>query len=452
MIYKFLILATIIAVCIWSAFGKSVIFEDNFDNDGKWVTAGGDQTQYTGKVEKGIYTVEPAANKNAYLKHVLTDDQRVSEFTYSVKFSSLSKGGDGCGLLFCWQKDFQGYTFYINEQKQYIFGKWIKKSATEIELQILEAYFFSHIKENENILKVSKKDNKFSLYCNGIFIYTVSDSQFSTGDIGLYIGQGEKIGFDHASLTNTPELDDPYISFTDSFDNNDLDGWITLSGSGSIKTESGKLKISATDEPVLFYTNGKYYKAPCTTIVTYKEGDKKSFYGIGYALMRPNVTITPYAFLINANRYFAVLSDNIYQPQAHQAITGKTDTLIVNSQYHFIINGQVVDNKTVRDKGAEFNAIGYYIQNNVSVEFDIFKTGYGITPIIESKSSVLFNKPSFFLGGMGIIYDPKGRKVATFNNKYYDKLKTLSSGPYIIIYKYKDKKDYIIRRAIINSK
>jgi hypothetical protein len=448
-INKFIIIGSVIVVCIWSVFGEETIFEDNFDTDGKWVKAVG--SQYNGKAENGIYTVEPEAEKNAFLKHVLPEDQQVSKFTYSVKFSSLSKGVDGSGLLFCWQEDFQGYTFYINHKKEYILGKWVKKSDTRNELEILEAYYFSHINESENILKVSKNGNEISLYCNGIFIYKVSDSQFSKGNIGLYVGQGEKIGFDHATLTNKPELDNPNISFTDSFDNSNLDGWVQLTGSGSIKAESGKLKISVTDEPVHFYTNGKYVNAPCTTIVSYKEGDKNSFYGISYVLMKPNTNINPSVFLINANKYFAVSSDNILIPQSHQAITGKTDTLIVNSQYHFIINGQVVYNKSAQDKGTEFNAIGYYIENNVSVEFDVFKTGYGISHIIKSeKFSLLFNKPSYFLGGMGIIYDSKGRKVATFDDRYYDKLKALGTGPYIIIYK--DKKDYIIRRAIINSK
>lgn len=448
MIYKFIVITAFIVVCIWSVFGEGVIFEDNFDSDKEWVQEAG--SQYTGNVENGIFTVEPQVNTSLFLKHVLPEDQQISDFTYSVKFSSLSKGGFGSGFLFCCQEDFQGYLFFINDKKQYGFGKWIKNSSNGKELKTLESYYFSHIYEKENILKVSKNGDEFSLYCNGRFISKITDSQFSKGNIGLFVGQGDKTGFDYASLTNKPELDNPYISFSDSFEKSNLDGWVQLSGSGSIKAESNKLNVTVTDTSVLFYTNGKYFNAPCTTIVTYKDGDKNNFYGISYVLMRPNSTITPCNFLINANKYFAVYSGNTFAPQTHQAINGNTDTLIVNSQYHFIINGQVVDNKSIQDNGTEFNALGYYIQNNVSVEFDIFKASYDISHIIGSgKSSVLFNKPSYFLGGMGIIYDPKGRKVATFDKRYQDKLKSLSSGPYIIIYK--DKKDYIIRRAIINS-
>ena len=102
----------------------------------------------------------------------------------------------------------------------------------------------------------------------------------------------------------------------------------------------------------------------------------------------------------------------------------------------------------------DFNAVGVVVQAGVSVEFDNFRAGVNDgTPIIYTPDvGPLFTKvkPSFLLGGVGIIYDIRGRKVATFRDGYKDKLKNLSSGSYYIVIP-NGTKNHTIRRAIIKT-
>ena len=354
--------------------------------------------------------------------------------------------------FFCWQNDFQGYAFFITANKEYIFGKWVKTSATTSDFKTIEGFYFTHIYEKDNLLKVSKKGNDFYLYCNNIFISKVSDTQFAKGSIGLYVGKSEKINFDHATLKDQPETSNPPSYFSDTFDKTNLDGWRKLNGSGTVSVNSGNLQLTDIDTTLRLYTNNNFKNAPCTTIVTYRDGSKDAYYGINFMLIKPNATSYPtYSFIINANKNFAVTQTSSFTPKAHQKINGTSDTLIITAQYHFVINGEVVDKQSIKDEGLQFNALGLMVQPNVAIDVTIFTAGVKSTPIIVQKNTLpLLNQPSYFLGGMGIIYDPKGRKVATFQNRYQDKLKDLSAGPYIIIFK--NNKDFLIRRAIVHSK
>jgi hypothetical protein len=102
----------------------------------------------------------------------------------------------------------------------------------------------------------------------------------------------------------------------------------------------------------------------------------------------------------------------------------------------------------------DFNAAGVYVDPGVSVEFDDFSVGLNTgTPIINKpiKGIIAKAKPSYILGGSGIIFDTRGRKVATFQNGYKDELRNLSSGPYYIVIP-NGGKNHVIRRAVINNR
>jgi hypothetical protein len=145
---------------------------------------------------------------------------------------------------------------------------------------------------------------------------------------------------------------------------------------------------------------------------------------------------------------------NSFILQANSNINGTTDTFIITKDYEFIVNGTVLDDSTFT-QGMDFNAVGIYADAGLSIEVDNFSAGiYDPTSPVKYhpyKGIYTHVKPSYILGGSGIIYDTRGRKVATFENGYKDKLRNLSSGPYLIVIP-NGGKNHVIRQAIINNR
>lgn len=447
---KYVSTILIIVLSIWSVVLAGTIFEDNFDNNKAWVKVTG---AYTEELKSGKWIVN--ANAQSIIKHALAANEQVSNFTYSVKLEAQSNNTQPVGIICCYQANMQSYMFSIAAGKQYQIGKWTV-SGSNVSYKALKANWFSFINEGPNDLKISKKGNVLSFFVNDVFIDTIIDSDYDKGDIALYIGQNEKAAFDHVLLTDKVTNGSPKTFYSDAFDDGKLNGWNNLRaqgiGMGDIKEENGVLKVSSGDSIVMYYTSGKYQAQACTTIVEYKSGTKSAFYGLAYCVIASG-TLKTYYFWINADKSYAIFeSGKPFTPVPHQSITGGQDTIIISTDYDFTINGQLVDNSSLSDVGLEFNAISLYIAAGLSVEYDDFSAGVEITPIINpNHKPILSLKPSFMLGGIGIIYDTKGRKIGTFddiNNKNY--IKDLSSGSYFIIMK--NKENHIIHHAIINAK
>ncbi len=438
-------LLILVVTGVFSFIQADLLFEDNFDNNDNWVVAIG---QPTGTVSGGKYTIQSNASSITLLKHSST----FSSFTYTVKMKIESANTQGCGVLFCMQDNYASYMFCVMANKQYYFGRW-EVVGTQVSFKTLVADWNSFLTDSDNIIQISKSGSDINLFVNGVYLTKVSDNTVGDGAIGLAVGSGEKASFDYACVTDDVKEGQANTWFSDDFEDSDLDGWRLLKGNGTVKAESGVLKIAPVDSTVMLYTNGAYKDMPCTTVVEYKDGNKALLYGILFLDIKPSQTINSYYFFINGNRSYIVFSNSQSGTlKAHSDITGVKDTLIVTKNYEFIVNGTMLDDSTF-SQGLDFNAAGVYVDPGLSIEFDDFSVGENTgTPIVHKpiKSPVAAVKPSYILGGSGIIYDTRGRKVATFNNGYRDKLKDLSAGPYYIVIP-NGGKNHIIRRAVINS-
>jgi hypothetical protein len=133
-------------------------------------------------------------------------------------------------------------------------------------------------------------------------------------------------------------------------------------------------------------------------------------------------------------------------------IHGTTDTLVVSGDYSFYVNGHLLDDTTF-SQGLNFNAVGLYVDSGASVEVEQFSAGINPGTAIARNSGrgvYAAGRPRYILGGSGIIYDTRGRKVATFKNGYKETLKNLSTGPYLIVVPGRGSNQGI-RQAIINN-
>jgi hypothetical protein len=195
---------------------------------------------------------------------------------------------------------------------------------------------------------------------------------------------------------------------------------------------------------------------PCTTVVSYKSGEKNSYYGVAFLDIRPGQNVSYFVYLINGNRNYTAFSSSGSGTQVTSTyIHGTTDTIIISDQYQLYVNGFKLDHKPLTDNFT-FNAAGVFVFPKVNVEYSNFRVGnFTGIGIINKKPVVLNSSKSnkgYLLGGIGIIYDIRGRQVATFNGneRLREQLKDLGAGSYVIISK--GKKNHLIQRAIINVK
>jgi len=429
-------------VCIVTAIQSGVVFEDPFNNKNNWVKAVGTCTD---SIKSGQYVI------NATAISIFKHTQTFQNFTYSMDMKIESNYVKPNGILFCAASNLNGYLFTLNN-KQYNLGKI---EGTTVNFQKIKAGFNSFISTvpgTRNILKVSKSGSDISFFCNNAFIEKISDNSFAQGDIGFVVEANEKVSFNHALVVDTAEVGKYKTWFVDHFEDNDLFGWLQLPANGmggNVKSEGGVMKVRA-DSQTIYYSNGTYRDLPCTTIVEYKSGKTDAFYGIIF--LQVTTGITGYYYLINAGKQYTVFSGS-GTVKSDSRIHGTKDTLIVTADYDFLVNGYVLDNTTFTS-GIDFNGVGICVQHpGVTVHYDDFRAGVNDgTPIHNpiQLGPYTKNKTNYMLGGVGLIYDIRGRKVASFDDGYKAKLKELGAGHYYIVVPNGNQK-HVIRQAIINA-
>ncbi|MBN1984072.1 MAG: hypothetical protein JW795_21260 [Chitinivibrionales bacterium] len=434
------------------------LFEDPFNTSTQWVSATG-TNDFTGVVGEGVYTVTASTKNQAFLRHNFQAGQKVENFSYTVKMNIKTENKNGCGVLFCLQSDVMGYMFIVYGSRQYALIKYIKDGPSSLKPVTLTSGLNSFIYPGDNILSISKKGSEISILCNNVLFEKVTDAEYASGDIGLCVGTTESVAFDNALYSATLINSQPKEYYADAFDDNNLSGWMRLDVSpdfGNWKCEKGVASVSTAAQEILF-TSGLYNAKACTTIVTNTQSTQSSFYGITYLSIELGKQPKSFNFLISGSRMYVVSTEGTMTPQSHSAIHGTTDTLIVTANAALLVNGQAVDTLQSTQPPV-FNAVGFMTlptktDDKVVVSFDNFRVGtppgtpITVKPFVIQKNQ---SKQSYILGGCGIVVDMKGRKVASFNGNDVStaSLNNLGAGPYYIIQR--DKKEYFVRKAIIN--
>lgn len=423
-------------ITTWSFPYLDTLFKDTFENEDKWITMNAKEK----KIENGRYVITGGDASPAISTHT----GKFSDFTYSVDMEILETTGAALsGIIVCLDGT-KGYVFVITDKHYFGVIELNSNGSTT-----LEQGWFSYIKSKPGVnkLMISKKDDDLCFYCNGVLVKKIKNDKYSEGSIAFYVSNEEKVAYDNVILTNGWKDGEQNACFKESFNDGNYDGLVSFTDGGKLSCGNGALKIESGSERELVYTSGVYKNAPCTTIVTYKSGGTGEYYGIRY---RDFDSTFSSSFLINGNRYYA-LNGIAKACTDINGKNGKPDTLIVSESYEYFING--VSLGTTPDKGYKFNVAGLVVGKNMIVEIDYFSVGSKETAmILNPKVSPIAGNKSFLIGGIGIIYDTRGRKVATFQeDRYKNELRNLGAGSYYLVIPSQDK-NHMIRRAIINAK
>jgi ferric-dicitrate binding protein FerR (iron transport regulator) len=132
------------------------------------------------------------------------------------------------GLVFRRSGD-QYYAFTISPSTK----KWFVLKSTSDALKILKEGRDDGIQGLDNAadtLRVSAKGSTFFFRINGLLVYQISDAEYATGEVGLFVQTRDSsnalIDFDSLTIWNirAPFIDPPKISNENCFNNKDDDG------------------------------------------------------------------------------------------------------------------------------------------------------------------------------------------------------------------------------------
>ncbi|HEX3019464.1 MAG TPA: hypothetical protein VHP36_04150 [Chitinispirillaceae bacterium] len=353
----------------------AVLFEDDFGNRDysrkNWTLISTDPNglQFIDNKAKIINNDE---TYSALAVHSFTQD--LSSFTISAKISSEYPGS---GLYFCFddlRDGYRGYAALLSDDGIYIY-KFYPESVSVVTRQTS-----AFVKLEENRLAISKNNEKINVFCNGYFIFSVTDGEFSSGDIALIVPPGSEAFFDDVITESCIADTSHFETFTDDFLKKDLFGW-TSYGNALTDWSNSNLKIQ-TGNYQEFYNSLEIplNSFSMKTVVLYNQGDSSSFYGFFIKVKDSSDTASFfYQFAISADKKFVIRRKNLMnEPVNYQFatvnVTAGYDTLELigdNNNFTFLANGKKLG-EFCKANGSIAGA-GLFISSLLNVSFDKFQ-------------------------------------------------------------------------------
>jgi hypothetical protein len=427
------------------AVNASVIFQDDFSNPGisnqNWNASRSDLAtiSYAG----GECTAtNNSASEGVLLIHEL--DQNLSTFTFSVK---IKKPEDkSAGFYFCLGtkgNSVVGYELLLFESNYIII--WKHKEGEPVKLfQGQSAYLTSGYNE----IKLSKKTDKFNVFCNDQFTGSFTDSEYGSGNIALELWPKVTVKFDDVVLTDQFEEASIRTCFADDFSDGDLAGWFKQ-GNGQISFKNDTLMVTTSDAGCNLVTDLQLNNFVAKVTVSHRSGSVNTTYGFllqGRSL--ENGDIPQSGFLITGKRMYGTFTSGtssytLYNSQkirgAAYTDDGQTyyfyDTLEISKQattgYIFKVNKSALC--TIPEIGFEITNIGLFCSDSLSLLFDDFVAAEGTEAVcnlpIAVRENINSKKVVRITRVQPYIFDPLGRAIPNFSN--IGLKRSLSPGIYI---------------------
>jgi hypothetical protein len=427
------------------AVNAAVVFQDDFSNPGisnqNWSVSNPEQV--TINFAGGECSVTNTSNSaGVLLIHEL--DQNLPTFTFSVKINRPEN--KTAGFYFCLGvKDTRiiGYELLLFESNQIII--WKHKGDTPVSLfQGQSAYLVSGYNE----IKVSKKADKFNIFCNDQFVASFTDSEYGSGNVALELGPEAAVKFDDVLVNDQFEEATIRTCFADDFSSGALVGWVK-EGKGQIEVKNDSLMITTTDSSCDLVTDLQLNNFVAKVVVSHRSGSGKAPYGFLLQGRASDNSIPLSGFIITGNRMYGAFtpsssSYNLYNSQkirgAAYTEDGQTyyfyDTLELSKQpttgYIFKVNQSALC--TIPEIGFEITNIGLFCSDSLSLLFDDFVAAEG-TEAVCSGGSIAIREKTKSKKVMRItrvvpyVVDPLGRTIPNFSN--IEMKRNLSPGIYL---------------------
>ncbi|MBN1307064.1 MAG: hypothetical protein JXA18_04045 [Chitinispirillaceae bacterium] len=366
--------------------------------------------------------------------HTFSENDKSSVFTLSGKIT-LESASMAAGFVCCLSVSGAAQGYYISIRGDGMVGvtKINSSGSGEVVLSHSSAYLTS----GTNELKVSKKDDQFTIFCNGHFDARFTDDDFAEGNIALLVAPKTTAVFDDILMTDDFDTTGPPTCFADDFNDGDLVGWSSFGSEGvEVRIDESTLRITTAKEQDHYQVVDLPLKEfVMRVVVSLHGGTTQNLYGL-FICGTPEGTATiPLAgFGITGGRSFAAFSvgQTTLSPNSHirgapyVSSTGDTtfykDTLEVikrnaSGDYFFIVNGDTL----TKFAGVNFDVTGagMFCLDSLDVVFDDFVAAEGTTgecPVRHLSLSGVQSR-NLRIGGRvdARLFDLSGRLIAREN-------------------------------------
>ena len=431
----------------WSLSSGAILFSDDFSDPSatnlNWISP---FTTLTRTCANGVYTLANSSADAAFVTTTLSPQP--SLFTASTKMTRPSDSITA-GILICFNSTtISGYLMQLNPRQGIQLTKYVNGNASIIFNDQSPA-----VLSGPNELKISKKNDSITLFCNGTFITALRDaSPVAPGDAGFLVPGKQSAVFDDFVVTDEwispPE---PIACFRDDF-SVATTTWLDYGQKDQKEVAEGYFKLTTTAsgafaDPYVRVDQLGLDTFVAMTAVSHRSGDSSNMYGIflcGAPVQQGSSSVVPMAyFCINANRQYDAYIDTI-KPAGSTRIRGAafqgtyyTDTIKVvkkkNTAYRMYVNGYLLDSLAASKASFAVIGAGINVENRMVIWSAFFLFGPSeICPVVApARVTKSFSPVRFTPYQSNYLFDPMGRIIRARSGAGQG-IRTLVPGLYIM--------------------
>lgn len=415
---------TLFLCLIQLSLSAATLFQDNFSDElysrMGWLVSSQDDSSLSFSSQGMMLTNSQTYNSMIALH---TMSIKPSEFSISA---SIVKGSPASGIFFNVNRNnsgsYNGYAAVVTLGKVEVI-KFINGSSV-----IIASHATPFVKSTCNTLSINRQKENIMVFCNGYYLYTVKDSDYSSGDCALMVQPRSSAVFRHFEV-NSQIIDTLHFpDFIDNFDNNTSFGW-RKSGSGDIEVDDSLLKI--TTGSLQQCTYGVYFPINhfnCKAVFRWDTGSDSSLYGIFLRTLSPANGTSQQIVKLGLNKMgeikFANVSDSVLVSMKRGSGILKNssyqewDTIEIdrwNNALRWSINGVTLIQTSIAD---EIRGVEVFCGQKLNISIDNFdlKCSELLTEISNSQSKLVPFKSQFSSKTIGK-FDILGRSSKDISRK-----------------------------------
>ncbi|MBD3419457.1 MAG: hypothetical protein GF398_04995 [Chitinivibrionales bacterium] len=364
---------------------------------------------------------------------VAKHDSSLTDFIYTATITPLSSTFSNAGIAFCLSDSWGGYYFEINSNQEYSLFKFTPSASnpTQLVSQVLAFLPTSNInKSGANTLKVHKHGSTISLFCNGQFLKSFTDSEYATGNIGLLVPKQDSVTCKDAIISTGSPAQTRRTCFSDDFADGNLVQWYYSAPGMVAANSSGSFSIENPDSfNTAGFVNGDFGESSMKATISHQGGRTDKFYGLAFVGIEVTANnsyrFSFLAFVITQQRGVAVVPPgaSTIAYRSFSPVTGQTDELEVifeNNRYIYKVNGSPADTQDVVTN-LDIVAAGIFMGGPITISVSDFIVAKGSDLACDLTFAGHTMQPTSalrtFSTNQSGVYNLLGRKVPQFSTR-----------------------------------
>lgn len=382
---KLFCLVVVGLVCFGVRVSSETLYEGFSGQSSRWsiLTAGDYDTSFAGN------SLSVTSHQSAL--GIIADSATYDTFSLSIAIDPSALSYSDVGVAFCLQPEsFLGYYFTVNSSKIFKVYKYVANSSYPEYLINFPAT--SLLSGSSSTLTVSRRGDQLLFFCNGAFLDSLRDDEYSQGRVGCVLAGDLTVEYRNLMITDdlVPIL--PPLAVSETFGGQWPQRWYTALSdpSAEFSTQSGGGLSAATQSATRtsvalrtgsfegFSIEGVFEPSQDTNSY-----EKSSFFGIAFfdLIQKPDFSFTyrTYGFWVNADSTISIIRPDTTFLDSHRVFSRRTDSLHAfespdtlgvfwdESTFHFVVNGDSLSSHVISERYFEVDAVGLIFDAGVKV-------------------------------------------------------------------------------------